>query len=85
MVSCQLFDYIEIACLYHFELELKVINNDIITGIAIDTTRNSDKQECLILQSKDQSKQLVELDHIISMQAITKNPHLDKIVFIDKE
>ena len=78
--SCHLHDYIEIACLYGFEICLRLKSQNIVQGNAMTTKIMPDKTEYLFLVVNDQSLQ-VELNDILTMQAITQNPHFDLIEF----
>ena len=80
MLSCELHDYIEIACLYHFEVKLELRNNENIQGIAETTGTSVDKREWIVLKIDDLNQKL-DLTDIASMQAITANQHFDKVNF----
>ncbi len=47
MISCNHYDYIEIACMHHLRIELILKNGDSVCGVATDTKRNALKQECI--------------------------------------
>ncbi len=79
IISCQVHDYIEIACMYGYRVSLELTNHDRIEGKPI-TTQSKNKQEFLLMEMAD-AKQEIELDQIKSMQALTKNPHFDRIDF----
>jgi len=49
-IACHQYDYIEIACLNAYQLELELITGELVKGIAI-TTSIKDKQEFLVLTS----------------------------------
>jgi len=80
MLSCALHDYVEIACLYQFEIKLELRNNKSVQGIAETTETTGNKREWLIIVVNNQT-QKYDLTEIISMEAITVNKHFDKIVF----
>jgi Rho-binding antiterminator len=80
IIDCHIHDYIEIACLYGFQVNLELVDQTSIQGRAKTTETSVDKHEWLILEIGDQSEK-VELSTIKSMQAITPNPHFDKIEF----
>lgn len=80
MISCHEYDYIEIACMYRYEVKICLMDNTEITGIALDTTRNEKKQECLKLSIKEETK-LIVLDHVASLTALTKNLHFETVNF----
>ena len=79
-LACHLHDYVEIACLYGFEIRLQLNDQKIVEGKAITTITSANKTECLLLQVNDQSIQ-VEVIDILSMKAVTPNPHFDLIEF----
>jgi Rho-binding antiterminator len=80
MISCQQYDYIEIACMYQFDVIITLMSGETITATALDTKRNAANLECIaIKQSGDIT--LVELNQILSLEALKANPHFDKITF----
>ena len=81
MISCDNYDYIEIACTFKYPVMLILTSGDIITGIATDTVINEQRQECLKLKS-DNSELLVVLDEIKMMEALLENPQF-KLVAIN--
>lgn len=81
MLSCQHYDYVEIACMYHFPIKLLLKSGSELTGVAIDTQRNESRDECLKLKTDDKSEQLVVLDTISTMQVLVENPHFKMVNF----
>lgn len=81
MINCAIHDYIEIACLYHYRIQLILLNSTIIQGRAKTTRTSADKEEFLVLQGDD-GEQQIELESIKSMQALTTNPHFKQIDFL---
>ena len=47
MISCNHYDYIEIACMHRLNIELVLKNGDSVCGVAADIKRNALKQECI--------------------------------------
>jgi Rho-binding antiterminator len=80
MISCQQYDYVEIACMYHYPIKLLLKSGCELTGIAQDTQRNACRDECLKLET-DKGEQLVVLDTIAKMQALVENPHFKIVNF----
>ena len=80
IIDCHIHDYIEVACLYGFKVNLEFVDKPSIQGRAKTTETSVDKREWLILETHDQSEK-VDLSTIKSMQAITPNPHFDKVEF----
>ena len=80
MISCAIHDYIEIACLYHIRVRLSLRDDRSIEGEAYNTRTSEAKREYLVLLVNNQ-EELIELDQIKSMQALTANTHFDKVDF----
>lgn len=80
MISCQQYDYIEIACMYHFELELTLSSKEVIRAVAVDTLRNDKRQECLKV-ALGTEHQLVPLNDLMAIKALKSNPHFSVIEF----
>ncbi|WP_202603928.1 Rho-binding antiterminator [Photobacterium halotolerans] len=80
MISCQQYDYIEIACLYKLPIKLCLADGSEIEGIAQDTLRNEEKQECISLKTAS-GLQIVVLDQLNTMEATRPNPHFERVSF----
>ncbi|WP_114766852.1 Rho-binding antiterminator [Vibrio rhodolitus] len=74
MISCSQYDYLEIACLYHFPVKLTLLDGQELSGIACDTGYNALKQECLIVEVEG-SREYVVTDNLKSLQVTLDNPH----------
>lgn len=79
-ISCNLYDTIEIVCMFHYPVTLTLINAQEITGIALDTKRNSEKEECIELDIAGKNT-LVVLSQLETMRVNTENPHLTLVHF----
>lgn len=79
-ISCSLYDYIEIVCLYKYEIEIYTITEDVFRGIAIDTKLNDEKKECIVITSENINK-LILLEDIKKLKVLTKNAKFSEIVF----
>ncbi|WP_331774555.1 Rho-binding antiterminator [Sulfurospirillum sp. 1612] len=80
MISCAHYDYIEIACLYHYDIKLTLKSGEVIEGRALDTARNSDLKECIKIKTSV-DEPLIVLDDIMRLQIKTKNPHFQSVSF----
>ena len=77
LISCQLHDYIEIACLYGYRVRLTLKSGETIEGKAIDTVVDEHKREYLQLDN-DRRVELIELSR---MDVLTANPAFNKVEF----
>ena len=80
MISCNQHDYIEIVCIYHYPIKLTLKSGDIIEGIALDTQRNDQRDECIKIDIEG-VEQLLVLEEIKMLEVMVENPHLQKVTF----
>lgn len=80
MLDCDLHDYIEIVCMYHYPLRLTLHSGAVLCGTALDTRYNSARQECLLLADAG-LEQWVVLDDITLLEVTVPNPHLQQVRF----
>ncbi|HAV6899945.1 TPA: transcriptional antiterminator [Vibrio vulnificus] len=80
MISCNQYDYLEIACLYRIGVCLTLKDGSEISGVPVKTGFNEHKQECLEVETGGDAL-WVPTDMILTMQALTENPHFTKIEF----
>ncbi|WP_455196616.1 Rho-binding antiterminator [Kaarinaea lacus] len=80
MISCANHDYVEIACMYRLVVKLVFRNGQIVQGKALQTAYNEYREECIVLDTERGNEQIV-LEQVASMEAVTKNPHFEKINF----
>lgn len=80
MISCNQHDYIEIVCMYHYPIKLTLKSGDIIEGVALDTHRNDQRDECIKIDIEGVEK-LVVLEEIKMLEVMVENPHLQKVTF----
>lgn len=78
-ISCELHDFVEVACMYGYQLKLILKNNQVIEGKAIDIVNSADKRECLVIDTGE--KQLVDLTLLAKMQVITPNARFNEVIF----
>ncbi|MEF1290727.1 Rho-binding antiterminator [Vibrio sp. M260118] len=74
MISCNDYDYIEIACLYHYPVRLHLKSGVYVEGNALDTARNADKQECIKV-SMNGLEHMVVLHDLHELEVLVDNPH----------
>ena len=79
MLKCDLHDYIELVCLYHYPLKLTLNSGAVFTGKALTTRYNDQRQECLIIRQHNDAEQQVVLDDITLLEVTVSNPHLQQL------
>lgn len=80
MITCNEYDYIEIACLYRFPVRLTMKTGESIEGVVFDTTRNESRNECIKLHVGS-TEATVELESISKLNVLIDNPHFSEVVF----
>ena len=80
MISCHQYDFIEIACMHHLSIELILKNGDVVFGVATDTKRNANRDECIVVNVNSEL-QLIVLNTISVLKALTHNPYFDNVNF----
>jgi Transcriptional antiterminator len=78
-VACDLHDFIEIACMYHYQVKLTLKDQTSIEGKAIDTLISSDKREYLVIDTGQ--KQQIELNQLRKLQVLTPKAQFTEVSF----
>jgi Rho-binding antiterminator len=79
-ISCELHDYLEIACMYGYRVRLTIKNHQTIEGKAIDTVTTAEKREYLVIDN-GQKKQQIELNQLVKMEVLTPNAKFMNVSF----
>ena len=79
-ISCELHDYLEIACMYGYRVRLTIKNHQTIEGKAIDTVTTAEKWEYLVIDNRHK-KHEVELNQLVKMEVLTPNAKFKKVSF----
>ncbi len=79
-ISCDLHDYIELACMHNYRVRLTLNNHQIIEGKALNTLTTAEKQEYLIIGiGPEQSR--IELNQLKKMEVLTHNAKFNEVSF----
>lgn len=78
-VACDLHDFIEIACMYHYQVKLTLKDQTSIEGKAIDILIGSDKREYLVIDTGQ--KQQIELNQLKKLQVLTPKAQFSEVSF----
>ncbi|NOH52079.1 transcriptional antiterminator [Vibrio coralliilyticus] len=80
MISCNQYDYIEIACLYHIPVRLVTESGQIVEGKAMTTNYDAHRRESIVIATATGETQL-PTETLVSMTALIENPHFKDIKF----
>ncbi|MEI6709327.1 MAG: Rho-binding antiterminator [Methylococcales bacterium] len=79
-ISCELHDFLEIACMYGYRVKLTLKDQKIIEGTALDVLTTAEKREYLIIDSGQEQRQ-IESNQLSKMQVLTANALFKEVVF----
>jgi Rho-binding antiterminator len=79
VISCELHDFVEVACMYGYHLKLTLKNDEVIEGKAVDIL-SVDQQELLVVDDNGEKKR-IDLMALVKMQVLTPNAKFSEVVF----
>jgi Rho-binding antiterminator len=79
-ISCDLHDYVELACMHNYRVELVLKGGEVLEGKALDVITSPEKQEFLVIDNGGQ-KQQVELSQLHKMITLTPNASFKEVEF----
>ena len=79
-IACDLHDYLEIACLYTYQVKLTLANGETFTGVP-KTTRVEDKKELLVFEVANTQQQKIETNKLKTMEVLTPNAKFTLVEF----
>ena len=65
-LNCDLYDYLEIACMHGYRLQVELVDGPGFVAKALDTHTAASKEEFLVLQTEE-GKQEVRLDQLLAI------------------
>ncbi|MCQ8118661.1 Rho-binding antiterminator [Methylomonas rosea] len=77
-IACDLHDYIEIACLYGYQVRLTLNDKRIVEGRALNIV-TEEKREVLLLDHNPAEK--ITLDQLAKLQVLTPNARFTEVIF----
>lgn len=81
-MNCDLHDYLEIACLRGYRLDIELIDGARLIAKALTTRTSSDKEEFLGLETADGPKE-IRLDQLLAVTPLDENAQFGRVVFVD--
>lgn len=79
-IDCGDYDYLEVACLYQYEVELALTAKR-VRGKAI-TIDKSDSGEFIVIETQDGKRESIRADLINKMKVLTDNARFTEHTFI---
>jgi len=78
VISCELHDFVEVACMYGYQLRLILRSGETVEGKAVDIV-SENQQELLIIDND--ARQQIDLMALAKMQVLTPNAKFSEVVF----
>lgn len=78
-LSCDLYDYIEIACLHRYQLHIELTDGGQLNARAVTTETAPSKEEFFIVQSEAGQHRL-RLDQIIAITPLTEDASFARVL-----
>lgn len=78
-ISCELHDYVEVVCMYGYQLKLTLKDGRIVKGKAVDIMSSPEKREYLMINNGTQ--QQVDLTELAKMEVLTPNTRFNQVIF----
>lgn len=77
LISCQLHDYIEIACMHGYRVRLTLKDGSGIEAKAVDIAVDGQKREYLVMEDGGR----VELNRLKRLEVLSANPVFESVDF----
>lgn len=78
-LDCDLHDYLEIACLYGYALDIELTDGQRLTARAITTRTSPTREEFLEVETAD-GRQDIRLDRLLAITPQDKNARFGRVV-----
>ncbi|MBB6520390.1 Rho-binding antiterminator [Pseudoteredinibacter isoporae] len=85
MLSCQIYDVLELCCIYHLAIKVELESGQCVHGVPSDLGKDHSGDEILeiLLHAvPSKTKHAIKLSQIVSIEALVQNPHFDKVEFL---
>ncbi len=79
-INCELYDYVELACLYQHSVRVRTTDGQALTGTAMDARSDGLGNEFLVLRAPDRTL-LIRLDAVTTMETLTEGARLGEVRF----
>lgn len=78
-LNCDLHDYLEIACLRGYQLDIELIDGQRLMARAVTTRTSSDKEEFLVIEQQG-AHQEIRLDQLLAITPQEANAEFGRVV-----
>ncbi|MCU0071288.1 Rho-binding antiterminator [Pseudomonas koreensis] len=78
-LNCDLHDYLEIACLRGYQLDIELVDGHRLMARAVTTRTSSDKEEFLVIEQHG-AQQEIRLDQLLAITPQEANAEFGRVV-----
>ncbi|WP_223528493.1 Rho-binding antiterminator [Pseudomonas sp. A-RE-23] len=82
-LHCDLHDYLEIACLCGYTLDIELTDGQRLTAQAITTRTSSTREEFLEVETAE-GRQEIRLDQLLAIEPLDKDARFGRVVLGDE-
>ncbi|MBJ9514975.1 Rho-binding antiterminator [Citrobacter portucalensis] len=79
-IDCDLHDYLEIACMYHYWLRIELTDGACFDAKALTTCTTVEKEEFLVVEQSE-NQQKIRLDCLSAITALTPGATFSTVSF----
>ena len=79
-IDCDLHDYLEIACMYHYWLHIELTDGTCFDAKALTTCTTVEKEEFLVVEQSE-NQQKIRLDCLSAITALTPGATFSTVSF----
>ena len=77
-LNCDLHDYLEIACMHHYELHIELLRGPAFVARALTTRTAPSKEEFLVVENEGDKVEL-RLDQLLAITPLDSNASFGRI------
>lgn len=81
MVRCDLHDYLEIICMFHYDVAVHTDAGARVVAQAVDVVLDDNRKEVLLLKAKNIEVQAVATTSIKLIEVLTPDARFSRVVF----
>lgn len=78
-LNCDLHDYLEIACLRSYQLDIELVDGQRLIARALTTRTSSDKEEFLVIEQQG-AQQEIRLDQLLAITPREAHAEFGRVV-----
>ena len=78
-LSCDLYDYLEIACMHRYQLRIELVDGGEVIAQAVTTRTESSKEEFFVVHN-EQGEQRLRLDRLLAITPLNHGASFGRVL-----